>query len=102
MGNQAGQRIATGIYTWAKPKTQEEKNHNAEALAILEAKKSQLTLEQQCVGTNYIPAYKLKTNFIDYYSAYADANKSRTNRHLRSSLIEFKKIIKTEIGRAHV
>lgn len=34
-GRKADQRAATGIFTYAHPKSQLEKNHNKEALAIL-------------------------------------------------------------------
>ncbi|HEX8278125.1 MAG TPA: hypothetical protein VF540_05495 [Segetibacter sp.] len=40
MGRSTGPRRSTGIFTWVKPKNQVEKNHNKEALAILESKRS--------------------------------------------------------------
>jgi hypothetical protein len=66
-GKEKGQRIAMGIFTCAKPKNQTEKNHNKEALAILETKKSQLIPEGQSVGPGYIPSHKIvvsKYNFL--------------------------------------
>ncbi|MCC7526647.1 MAG: hypothetical protein IT250_17615 [Chitinophagaceae bacterium] len=46
-GREKVQRPATGIFTYAKPKDQIQKNHNKEALSILETKKSQLIIESQ-------------------------------------------------------
>ena len=50
-GKTSGQRRATGIFTWAKPVNQIEKNHNKEALAILETKRSQLVLDRQAINS---------------------------------------------------
>ncbi|HUZ61971.1 MAG TPA: hypothetical protein VMU83_24560 [Hanamia sp.] len=35
-GKAVGQRISTGIFTYVKPKDQIQRNHNKEALIILE------------------------------------------------------------------
>lgn len=51
-GRAAGQRPATGIFIYAKPKDHIQRNHNKEAIQLLETKKSQLTIEQQAVGNN--------------------------------------------------
>ncbi len=69
-GKGIGQRKATGIYTWTRPKTKVEKNHNKEAQAILETKRSQMVLDQHSINSSYVPQHKLKTNFLDYYSDY--------------------------------
>ena len=63
-----GQRVVSGIFTHAKRHTQTEKNHNKEALLILENRRSKLILESQSVGTGYIPLHKIKTNFFDLYA----------------------------------
>lgn len=94
-GKGKGQRVATKIFTYTKPKDQLQKNHNKEALAILESKKSQMILEGQSVNSGYIPQHKLKANFLEYYEEYVKANKSITNRHLRHSLQSFRKFIGT-------
>ena len=73
-----------------------QKNHNKEALAILESKKSQIILEGQSVNSGYIPQHKLKANFLDYYEEYVKANRSIINRHLKYSLEAFRKFIKTD------
>jgi hypothetical protein len=39
-GRGAGQRPSTGIFIYTKPKDQIQKNHNKEALALLEEKKA--------------------------------------------------------------
>jgi hypothetical protein len=85
-GRSAGQRRSTGIFTWVKPKNQVEKNHNKEALAILESKRSQLVLDQQSISSAYIPKHKIKSNFLDYYSEYIKLNRKAGNRHLETSL----------------
>jgi|SRR5690242_4888518 len=46
-GKGAGDRRASGIFIYSKPKGPIEKNHNKEALVILETKRSQLILERQ-------------------------------------------------------
>ena len=79
-GREAGQRSATGIFTYVKPKDQLQKNHNKEALAILEMKKSQMQLDQQTISAGYIPKHKYKANFLDY-KEYVDNNRQHNNRH---------------------
>lgn len=74
-GREKGQRPSTGIFIYTKPKNQIEKNHNKEAQALLEIKKSQLTLEKQSLGSGFIPSHKVKTNFLEYYQEYVDSNK---------------------------
>lgn len=89
-GRRAGQRPSTGIFIYVKPKDQTQKNHNREALALLETKKSQLTLEKQAIGSPYIPSHKFKANFLEYYEEYVELNKRKANRHLTNSLKQFK------------
>ena len=95
-GREKGQRIATGIFTFAKPSNQIEKNHNKEALAILEAKRSQLVLDRQATSSGIIPQHKFKSNFVDYYTEFAEKNKLQNNRHMEGSLTHFKKFIKAD------
>jgi hypothetical protein len=64
-GRGKGQRPATGVFIYTNPKDQIQKNHNKEALKLLEVKKSQLTIEQQATGSAFIPAHKFKANFAD-------------------------------------
>jgi integrase len=93
-GRGKGQRPSTGVFIYAKPKDQIQKNHNKEALALLEVKKSQLTIEQQAIGSAFIPGHKFKTNFLDYYKEYVKLNTRKGNRHLANSLAQFKLFIK--------
>ncbi|MBZ4191922.1 phage integrase SAM-like domain-containing protein [Niabella beijingensis] len=92
-GRCKGQRPSTGVFTYKTPKTQVQKNHNKEALLILETKKSQLTIEAQATGGVYIPHHKFKPNFLDYYCEYVKLNKKDGNRHLENSLTHFKNFI---------
>jgi hypothetical protein len=43
-GRGAGKLPSTGIFIYKKPKDQIQRNHNKEALALLETKKSQVTI----------------------------------------------------------
>ena len=92
-GKSAGQRIASGIFTYIKPKDQIQKNHNKEALSILETKKSQMILDRQSINSSYIPKHKLKNNFLDYYSEFVKNNSMAGNRALENSFATFKKFI---------
>ena len=95
-GRNSSQRKATGIFTYASPKNQLQKNHNKEALAILEHKRSQMILDSQAITSGYIPKHKIKSNFLDYYADYVKVNPSAGNRHLVSSLNTFRQFIKKE------
>jgi integrase/recombinase XerD len=95
-GRKGGQRMATGIFTYAKPANQIEKTHNKEAKAILEMKRSQLVIERQTINSGYIPQHKYKNNFFDYYQEFVENNKTSTNRHLEGSLAHFKKFLKAD------
>jgi hypothetical protein len=74
-GKNAGQRVSAGIFTYTKPKNAVEKNHNKEALAMLETKKSRMILEKQSISSGYIPAHKIKANFLDYYAEFVRNNR---------------------------
>ncbi len=93
-GRSPGQRPSTGIFIYTKPKDLTQKNHNKQALALLEVKKSQLTIEQQAIGSPFIPTHKFKTNFVDYFAEFVELNSRKGNRHLTNSLKQFKKFIK--------
>jgi hypothetical protein len=92
-GRQAGARVATGIYTYCRPKNQLEKNHNQEALILVETRKSELMLEQQAIGTGFIPSHKFKTNFLDYYAEFVRNNIRSGNRHLQNSYTQFQLLL---------
>ncbi|HEX7903412.1 MAG TPA: site-specific integrase [Chitinophagaceae bacterium] len=95
-GRGAGQRPSTGIFIYKKPKDQIQRNHNKEALALIETKKSQVIIEQQAIGSAFIPSHKFKTNFIEYYEEYVKINKRKGNRHLSNSFKHFKLFIKSD------
>lgn len=92
-GRGPGQRPSTGIFIYAKPNNQIQKNHNKEALKLLETKKSQVIIEQQAIGSSYIPSHKFKENFIDYFDEYIKLNKRDGNRHLTCCFSKFKEFI---------
>lgn len=92
-GKHAGQRVGSGIFTYAKPKDLLEKNHNKEALAILANKQSQLTLDIQSAGSSYIPQHKIKANFFDFFENYIKKNKREGNRSMECCFSAFKKFI---------
>lgn len=89
-GKGGDQRKAAGIFTYVRPKDQIQKNYNKEALALLETKRSQLTIDQHSIGTPFIPSHKFKQNFLDYYAEFVENNKRKGNRHLEGSLEKFK------------
>src|SRR5215213_10227083 len=95
-GRGAGQRPSTGIFIYKNPKDQTQKNHNKQALALLEIKKSQITIEQQATGSAFIPQHKFKCNFIEYFEEYIRLNKRDGNRHLTCVFMHFKKFIDTD------
>jgi hypothetical protein len=92
----SGERMATGIFVYTRPKDQVQKNHNKEALILIETKKSELLLERQAIGSGFIPGHKFKANFIDFYQEYVTQNVRKGNRHLPSSLRQFKLFLKAE------
>lgn len=89
-GKAAGQRMSTGVFSFVKPKDQIQRNHNKEALAILECKRSQLILDRQAISSGYVPQHKVKSNFLDYYSEFVKLNSRKGNRHLSQSFKSFK------------
>lgn len=93
LGRGPEQRPSTGIFIYAKPKNQTEKNHNKESLKLLDVKKSNFILENQAIGTGFIPTHKFKDNFLDYYEEYIKLNKRDGNRHLSCSFSRFKKFL---------
>lgn len=80
-GRGKGQRPSTGVFIYTNPKSAAQKNHNKQALALLEVKKSQLTIESQATGTAFIPEHLLKKNFLDYFQVHVDQHKDDGNKH---------------------
>jgi hypothetical protein len=96
LGRKKGQRLTTGVFIYVKPKNQIEKNHNKEASLLLETKRSQYILENQAVGSGFIPSRKFKANFIDYFDEYVKLNQRKGNRHLQNSFKHFKTFVKND------
>ena len=96
LGRGPGQRPSTGIFIYAKPKDQIQKNHNKEAIALIEVKKSQTIIEKQSIGSAYIPKHKCKLNFLEYYEEYVKLNQRKGNHHLPCSLNEFKLFVEAD------
>ena len=92
-GRNAGQRVSTGIFTYAKPIDLVQRNHNKEAHLILENKQSQMILDRQAINSGYIPQHKLKNNFLDYYEEFVKLNSLKGNRHIIQSMHAFQKFI---------
>ncbi len=95
-GRTSGQRQSTGIYTYVKPADQLQRNHNKEALLILETKRSQMVIDMLAVNTGFIPHHKIKQNFLDFYDEFAKANSRTGNRSLACSLSAFKDFLKKD------
>jgi len=93
LGRGPGQRPTTGIFIYIKPKDAVQKAHNKEALALLKVKESEAIIEQQVIGTAFIPRHKFKENFFDYYKEYIKINKKENNRHLQGSLSKLKAFV---------
>jgi integrase len=95
-GKKAGQRIATGVFVYACPAGTVQKNHNKEALKLLEVKRSQLTLDALSVGTRFISSHRYECNFLSFYKDYVNRNKQFGNRHLECSYNQFKKFVRSD------
>lgn len=50
-------------------------------------------MENQALGSGFIPAHKFKANFIDNYGEYVELNQRKGNRHLKYSFVHFKKFV---------
>ena len=95
-GRKAGQRRATGILTYTRPRDTIQRNHNKEPLTILETKRSQMVIEMQAVNTGHIPQHKIKHNFLDFYDEFVKANARVGNRSLACSLGAFRDFLKQD------
>ncbi|WP_276484724.1 site-specific integrase [Paraflavitalea pollutisoli] len=89
-GRGKGDRASLNIFTYIHPKNQLEKKHNEETLKQLAVKKAESILDQQAVGTGYIPTHRFKENFLDYYEEYVKKQTRKGNRHLKCGLTQFK------------
>ncbi|PWV47047.1 site-specific integrase [Chitinophaga sp. S165] len=96
-GREAGQRKSTGYFLYTNPRTDLEKNHNVEMQRIIDVQKAQVILDQQAIGTGYIPNHRVKRNFLEYYEQFVSENKRVARRHLECCFSRFKKFIKRDV-----
>lgn len=92
-GRGKGDRATLNIFTYVNPKTSLEKKHNEETFRILAVKRSEAILDQQAVGTAYIPSHRFKANFFAYIEEYISNHRRKGNRHLKCSYTQFKAFI---------
>lgn len=81
-GKGAGERKASGIYTYAKPKNQIERDYNKEALAVLETKRSRMVLDLQSVGSGHIRSIKSRLTSWTFMSSTLQTIKWREDLDL--------------------
>lgn len=93
-GRGKSERIATGIFTYIKPKSNIERAHNKAALQQLELKQAELILS----GTKLwqVPNHRTKNGFLAYYKDFVERNKRRGNRHLEGSYSKLKAFVETK------
>jgi integrase/recombinase XerD len=92
-GRGKGERVTSGIWTYAKPKTRLEKSFNEDQLQILEHKKAQLTVDMNGNLVGFVNPEKLEKNFFDFYDAFVEKNKRKKKRHLENSGQQLKKFV---------
>ena len=92
-GKLAGQRYATGLFTFADPITNLERKHNKETILLLDIKKAQMLIDAFSVGLKRIPSHRYKHNFLDFYKEYVNNNKQYGNKHLECSYNQFKNFV---------
>ena len=95
-GRGAGQRKDMNLFSCVNSKSQTEKNHNKETQRLLAIKKGERILEQQAIGTGYIPDHKFEPNFLAYYKRYVNDNRCKNNRHLPCCFTKYKKFVKRD------
>lgn len=93
LGRGPGQRPSAGLFTYVRPKNDMQRQHNVDTKNIVAVKEGQAIIEQQAIGTDYIPQHRFKANFLEFYEEYVEKNKIHGNRHLHNSLVQFKKFI---------
>ncbi|MBW8683422.1 tyrosine-type recombinase/integrase [Chitinophaga rhizophila] len=96
-GRGPGGRVKTGMFLWTKPKNAIEKEHNEETKKLMIVKEGHDIIDNQAIGTGYVPKHKFKENFYDYYAQFVADNKREGNRHLEGSLNHFKIFMKKPV-----
>jgi hypothetical protein len=97
-GKKAGQRLATGIFTYTNPINRIQEAYNKEAYRQVEIQKAKLLLEWQSLGTSILAKQKYTPNFLEFYADYVMQNKQQGNRHLAGSYHHFLAFISTSPG----
>lgn len=96
-GRGAGQRKSTGRFLYTNPTTEQEKNHNDEMRKLIDIQKAQAIIDEQAIGTGYIPNHRVKNNFLDFYENFVNENKKDTRRHMECCFSKFKAFIGRDI-----
>jgi integrase/recombinase XerD len=91
-GKNTGQRIATGIFTYAVPLNKAQERFNKNAFELLESTRLEM-LSDLFVKGRLASAQKYEHNFLTYYANYVKRNKVAGNRHLECSFGQFQKFI---------
>lgn len=98
-GRKAGERNATGIFTYVQPKNKIERDYNIQSLANLDMIKAQTLLDLQTKGRGFVSPAKMKENFILFFAKYVKQNQSDTNRSLPCCFTAFKKFVAADQGK---
>lgn len=92
-GKGAGQRMATGIFTYAIPLNAAQRKFNKKAFELLESRRLEI-LNDLFANKSSLPSpKKYEHNFLTYYSNYVRRNKVAGNRHLECCFSQFQKFI---------
>lgn len=90
-GKAAGQRRATGIFTYSKPSDRIQRDFNRQQLQILASAQAELTLKMNAQQSGPVIMRSKHKNFFDYCDEYAANNKVEGNRHLENCVAQWKK-----------
>ena len=98
-GRGAGQRIAAGVFTYVKPKSVLEKNHNKSILGKLETEKAARILDLSNGIAPHLANNKLHKNLLDFYEEWVNENKLTNSRHVEGSLRVFKDFLREKLNK---
>lgn len=94
-GKKAGQRLATGIFTYTKPINRIQEEYNKEAYRQVEIQKAKMLLDWQSFGINLLTKRKYPPNFLEFYKDYVSQNQQPGNKHLYGSYRHFCAFVNT-------
>lgn len=98
-GRKKGDRLATGIFTYVKPKNKIERDYNIQSLKNLDLIKAQTLVDLQTRGRGFVSPARMKENFFDFFDKYVKKNKSEKNRSLACCFSQFKKFVALDQGK---